>query len=219
VAIPNTYATYAHQSTGNDLVFLHLLEPHNHSDFYIESVVRLLSRFGAKRYCLLGSMYDYVPHTLPLLVTGGSTGQQTARDLKRLGIEGSKYQGPTTITSLISQRAPEFGMETMSLIVHLPQYTQLDEDFTGASRLMDMVASLYAVPPDKEYYDKARQQVDEINDAMTKNPQLKAIVKELETQQQEPRPRRKPEQRTPKLSPEVEGFLSEMEKRFRDDQK
>jgi hypothetical protein len=216
VAVPNTYLTYARRSEGNDLIFLHLLEPHNHADFYIESIVRVLSRFDVKRYCLLGSMYDYVPHTMPLLVTGGAVGPTAAQELGRLGIEGSKYEGPTTITTLISQKAPQLAMETMSLIVHLPQYTQLDDDYTGASRLMDMVASLYGLPTDHEYYEKAGRQVEEINQALNKNPQLKSIVKDLEAQYGEhPQPR--PEAHHPPLSPEVERFLSEMERRFKDE--
>ncbi|OGO39874.1 MAG: hypothetical protein A2147_05675, partial [Chloroflexi bacterium RBG_16_57_8] len=218
VAVPNTYVTFARRPGGNDLLLLHLLEPHSHSDFYIESVVRLLSHFGVKRYCLLGSMYDYVPHTMPLLVTGGAVGQLAAQELERLGIEGSKYEGPTTITTLVSQKAPQLGMDTMSLIVHLPQYTQLDDDYTGAARLMDMVASLYGLPTDSEYYEKAGRQLEEINEALNKNPQLKSIVKDMEAQYGE-HPQRKAEERRPPLSREVERFLSEMERKFKDEGK
>lgn len=215
VSVPNTYITYARQPGSNDLLFIHMLEPHNRSDLYIDSLVNVLARFNVKRYCLLGSMYDYVPHTLPLPVTGGASGSHAALQLESLGIEGSKYEGPTTITTLVSQRALDLGMETLSLIVHLPQYTQLEEDYTGAARLMEMVGNLYALPPDKEYYEKAAQQADDINEALSKNPQLKAIVSELETQQ-EPHSRRRSERRPPKLSPEVERFISEMERRFRE---
>ncbi len=218
VVVPNTYMTYAKGGADNDFVFLHLLEPHSHSDLYIESIVRVLSRIGAKRYCLVGSMYDYVPHTMPLQVTGGAVGAEAATELEALGVEASRYQGPTTITTLISQKAPSIGMETMTLIVHIPQYTQLEEDYAGAARLMDLIASIYGIPIDKEYYEKASEQAEEINEALNKNPQLKAIVKELEAQYGT-HPKERPEQKAPPLSPEVEQFLSEMERRFRDDSK
>ena len=214
VAVPNTYMTWSH-GKDHDFVFLHLLEPHNHSDLYIESMVRVLVRLGVKRYSLLGSMYDYVPHTMPLLVTGGANGPGASSDLEGLGIESGKYQGPTTITTLISQKALTLGMETMSLIVHIPQYTQLDEDYSGANRLMEMVSSIYGIPVDKEYYDKAQQQTDELTQALAKNPQLKDLIKEMEAEYGH-QPRRKPEKQPP-LSPEIERFLSEMENRFRDD--
>jgi hypothetical protein len=215
ITVPNTYITYGHGLPANDLLFLHLLEPHNRSDLYIESIIRLFTRLGVKRYCLLGSMYDYVPHTLPLPVTGGASGHEAAVELEKLGIESSQYEGPTTITSLISQRAPDLGIETMSLIVHLPQYTQLEEDYTGAVRLMETVSSLYGVPPDNEYYDKARTQMREIAEAMENNPQLKAIIKDMESQSGA-RPQTRPGERQPRLSSQVETFLSEMERRFKD---
>jgi len=213
--IPNTYVNYSKQKAGNDFLFIHLLEPHSHSEVYIESVLRLLARFGVKRYCLLGSMYDYMPHTKPLIVTGGAAGEKTQQELKRMGIERSDYQGPTSITSLVSQRAANTGVETMSLIVHLPQYTQLDEDYTGAVRIMEVLGSLYNLPMDEAYIKKAERQQEQISAALEKNPQLKAIVEELETRY-EARVEKKKEEETPRLSPEVEKFLSEMDRRFRE---
>lgn len=132
-----------------------------------------------------------------------------------MGIERSDYQGPTSITSLVSQRAANTGVETMSLIVHLPQYTQLDEDYTGAVRIMEVLGSLYNLPMDEAYIKKAERQQEQISAALEKNPQLKAIVEELETRY-EARAEKKKEEETPRLSPEVEKFLSEMDRRFRE---
>ncbi|MFC1862234.1 PAC2 family protein, partial [Chloroflexota bacterium] len=148
VSVPNAHIDYSQQETEDDFILLHLLEPHSHGEVYVESILRLLAKFGAKRYCLLGSMYDLVPHTRPLPITGRATGKETQQELDEWGVESSDYQGPTTITYLISQRAPDMGIETMSLIVHLPQYTQLDEDYMGAARLMKLLSSLYGLPVD-----------------------------------------------------------------------
>ncbi|MDD5039254.1 MAG: PAC2 family protein [Dehalococcoidales bacterium] len=215
LALPNSYITYGRQEIGNDFLFLHLLEPHSHGEVYVESIVRLLQKFGVKRYCLIGSMYDYVPHTRPLLVTGGAVGKEAAQALDGLGIETSNYQGPTTIISMISQRVSDMGIETMSLIVHLPQYTQLDEDYIGAVRLMEVLSSLYNLPMDESYIKKAERQLDLIGSAIEKNPQLKAVVEQLEAHY-EARSEKKRDEETPHLSPEVETFLTEMEKRLRE---
>jgi hypothetical protein len=218
ISVPNTYMTFGRGAGDNDFLFLHLLEPHSNSDLYIDSLVRLISYLGVERYCLLGSMYDYIPHTLPLPVTGNITGSKMTTEFNRLGIGISKYEGPTTITSLVSQRAYDLGIETMSLIVHLPQYTQLDEDYTGGARLMDAVSSIYDIPVDAEYYEKARQQVEEIEQALDKNPQLKGIIRELENQY-DVQSQGKPGEKQAPLSPEIENFLSEMERRFKDEPK
>lgn len=217
VAIPNAYATCGQRDTGNDFIFIHMLEPHSHSEIYVDSLVRLLKRFEVKRYCLLGSMYDLVPHTRPLLVTGGAVGGGAKQKLEEMGIQTSTYQGPTTITTLVSQYALEMGAETISLIVHLPQYTQLDEDYIGATRLMRVLGSLYDLPIDETYIKKAEQQLEQINVALEKNPQLKDIVTQLESRYEtRAEHRQEQEDETPQLSPEVEKFLTEMERRFRE---
>jgi hypothetical protein len=82
VKIPNTTLSYAKREGGNDLLFLHLLEPHSLSEAYTDSVLRLLKTLKVKKYCLLGSMYDVVPHTRPLIVNGGAIGRETEIDLK-----------------------------------------------------------------------------------------------------------------------------------------
>ena len=214
-SIPNTYVTYSKQEKGNDFLFLHLLEPHSHSEVYVDSVLRLLAKFEVKRYCLLGSMYDYVPHTKPLLVTGRAGGEKTQQQFKNMGIESGSYQGPTTITSLIAQSAPNMGIETISLIVHLPQYAQLDDDYMGTVALMKVLGSLYDLPENETYVKKAEQQLEQINVALNKNPELKSIVQHLEAHY-EARTEREKEEENPQLSPEVEKFLTEMERRFRE---
>ncbi|MFC2005529.1 PAC2 family protein [Chloroflexota bacterium] len=215
VSIPNTYITYGKQKTGNDFLFLHLLEPHSHSEVYVDSVLQLLARFGVERYCLIGSMHDLVPHTRPLLVTGRASGKGVEQEYKNLEIESSDYQGPTTITLLVSERALDMGIEITSLIVHLPQYTQVDDDYMGAVRMMKVLGSLYDIPEDEAYVQKAEQQLEHLNIALNKNPQLKAIVEQLETHY-EARIGGRKEEEPSRLSPEVEKFLTEMEQRFRE---
>ncbi|MFC2020604.1 PAC2 family protein [Chloroflexota bacterium] len=215
VHIPNTHVTYGKQKAGNDFLFLHLLEPHNHSEDYVDAVLQLLKRFDVKRYCLLGSMYDYMPHTRPLLVTGGAVGQKKQPEADKMGIRRSNYRGPTTITSLISQLASPAGIETMSFIVHLPQYTQLEEDYMGTVRIMEVLSSLYNLPKDESYITNAERQYQQISEALEKNPQLRTIVEQLESHYDE-RTERDKEEDMPRLSPEVEKFLAEMDRRFRE---
>ena len=97
VVIPNSYVNYAHHENGQDLLFLHLLEPHMLGETYVESVVQLLEKFNVRRYSLIGSMYDFVQHTRPLLVTGGAEGKTARNELDELGVSSSDYEGPITI--------------------------------------------------------------------------------------------------------------------------
>lgn len=206
INIPNTTLSYAKREKGNDLLFLYLLEPHSLSEVYVDSVLRLLKAFKVKRYCLIGSMYDAVPHTRPLIVYGGAIGREAERDLKRSKAQPSDYQGPTTITILITQRAPEFGIETIWFIVSLPQYISLEEDYLGKMRLMEVLNLLYNVPIDKRDFERAAEQISLINQKVEKTPELKKLIPQLETLY-ELRIRKKEGESIPKLSPELEAIL------------
>ncbi len=214
VVIPNSIITYAKPGKENDFVFLHLLEPHMLGELYTSSVLMLLQRLGVQRYCLVGSMYDMVPHTRPLLVTGSGAGKRAEEEVERAGVGSSDYEGPTTICHLISQQAATLGIETMSLIVHLPQYTELDEDYMGQVRLLEVFYSLYGVPVNEADIRKAENQLKNIDIAVNRNRKVKEIVAQLEAHY-DARTSTKKKEELPKLSPEIENFLKEIERRFR----
>jgi len=217
VTMPNSLINYAKRKEGNDLLFLHLLEPHMFGETYVDSIVRVLERLGVKRYCLLGGMYDAVPHTRLLPVTGRGTEERVDREMRRLGVRASSYQGPTSITSLVAQQAAGKGVETMSLIVHLPQYARVEENYAGQLRLLELLCSLYAFSPTLAF-DKIKRKVDrqntEIGLAVERNPSAKEMVKQLEEYAAAQASDTWETDSLPGLSPEVERFLKEIDKGF-----
>lgn len=180
IKIPNTVLSYAKRERGNDFLFLRMLEPHSLGEDYVDSVLQVLKALKVKRYCLLGSMYDSVPHTKPLLVSGRASGRGAEQDLKKAGVQSSHYQGPTTITYLITQKAPELDMETMTFIVSLPQYVNVEEDYLGRVRLLEILNLLYDLPIDKKDFEKAARQRSLISQKVETTPELKKILPHLE---------------------------------------
>lgn len=215
VHLPNTRISYGRREEGHDFLFLHLLEPHMLGEIYVDSVLRVMEEFDVKRYCLIGSMYNFVPHTRPPLVSGGASSEELKLLLEKAGVSSSNYEGPTTICSLISQKAGDWGVESITMIVSLPQYTQLDDDYMGAVRLQSILSSLYGIPVDEDIIKKAQRQREQINEAVADNPQVREILEELEESYDERIGAREGEAETRPLSPEVEDFLREMERRFR----
>ena len=210
--IPNTTLSYAQREKGNDFLFLHMLEPHALSEDYVDSVVELLKALKVKRYCLLGSMYDAVPHTKPLLVSGRASGKGAEVDLRKAGVQPSNYQGPTTITYLITQRAPEVDMETITFIVSLPQYVNMEEDYLGKVRLMEILNLLYDIPIDKKDFEKAARQRGLINQKVEASPELKKILPHLEAIYRG-RVTKKEGEGIPGLSPEMEEIFWETDEK------
>lgn len=211
ISVPNVSVSYATMPTGRDAIFLHLMEPHVFGEVFVNSILRLLDRFGVRRYALLGAMYDMVPHTKPLFVTGAASVPDLQADMDRLEVRSSTYEGPTTITGLITQEANAKGIESTGLIVHLPQYAPLEDDHAGRLVLLELFAELYRVPLDlSDLSRQAESQYREIGHAVASNPQLRRLVEQLENSY-ESRMKEKASQDEPKLPSEIEKFLREMD--------
>ena len=199
---------------GRDFLFLRLLEPHMLAEVYVDSILELLKTFSVKRYCLLGSMHDMVPYTRPLLVTGGASNPTLQNELEVARVVSSDYQGPTTALHLIGQKALQLGMETMSLVVHLPNYLMM-EDYRGVRRLMEVLHSLYGFAmsqADAETANKQEEQASQLAEQiMQQEPRLRLVLKQLEDSYDS---RVGEEKEATRLSPEVEGFLQDLERRF-----
>jgi proteasome assembly chaperone (PAC2) family protein len=212
ISVPNTYISYALRPDDHDLVFIYMLEPHSFSEIYIKSIIQVLKALGIKRYCLLGSMYDMVPHTRPLAISG-IAGPALMERLLTLGVRTSNYEGPTTIAALISQEAQKLDIEIMTLIVHLPQYAQLEKDHNGHLRLMEVLCSLYDFKIDLTSLRKqAEKQYRELDRKMEEDPQLLHVVEYFESVYEAMRG--KSGEKTTKLSPEIEKFLREINTSF-----
>lgn len=215
VEIPNTTVTYAKRENGHDFLFLRLLEPHMLAEAYIDSVLELLKTFGVKRYCLLGSMYDMVPYTRPLLVTGSASNPELKNRLTATKVKTSTHQGPTTILYLIGQQLLQWGLETFSLIVHLPNYLVMTDDYRGEKRLMEAICSLYDLDVPQVDIEKATEQDEQVNliaeQLLREEPRYKLILSQLEASYDS---RIREEEGDLHLSPEIEKFLQDMNKRF-----
>ena len=178
---------------------------------FVDSILELLKTFGVKRYSLIGGMYDIVPHTRPLLVSGAASGPQAAEEAKRVRLQESNYQGPTSITAMITMEAHKLGIEHMSFVVHLPQYVQLEEDYAGTARLTELVCSIYHLPSHLADQERGQRQYQELTSAVERNPELQGVLQQLEAQYDA---RQGPsEEEAPPLSPEVEKFLLELDQR------
>ena len=142
VKVPNTSVMAGRRPDEPDFLLLQMMEPHMNAEDFNDSVLALLRELGVSRYVLVGGMYDSVPHTRPLRVTGSARGWTPPPEFSGVRIGSSNYQGPTSLTSQLTDRArQEVGVETLSLIVHLPLYLKLDDDYAGAAPTLKVLSS------------------------------------------------------------------------------
>ncbi len=213
VTIPNSFIYACRREGARDLLLFHLLEPHAFGEDFAEGVTEVLQALKAVRYSLVGAMYDAVPHTRPLMVTGSVQGPNSQRQAREAKVEESTYEGPTTIMYVANRFATDNGMETASMIVHLPQYVQLDEDFSGAARILESLRVLYDLPDRLIDDRRGKAQYDEVSQALESNPRLKEVVEQLE-RNYDARPASRETREEAPLAPEIERFLKEIDQGF-----
>ncbi len=217
VKIPNSTIRYATTENGPDYLFFHLLEPHSNGEDYTDSILEVVRHFGVKRYCRVGAMYDAVPHTRPLLVTGSLGSVEQKRTVDNFKLSQSTYQGPTTIMNLLSEGIEKEDIETINFMVHLPQYVQLEEDYAGTSRMIEVLSSVYDnIPQDLAPVRRGQRQYRELNASVDRNSELKTLIQQMEQyydSQLTAESQASSEESgspSPTLSPEIEAFLSEL---------
>jgi len=213
---PNSHIRYAQPETGPNLLFMHLLEPHAMAEDYIDSIVELLRQFHVSVYCRLGAMYDSVPHTRPIVVTGNTGAIQprpgAAPPLAQQG--GSTYEGPTTIMNLVTDAVTKMGAATMNLMAHLPHYAQLEEDHAGTARMLQVLSAFYDFPSNVAPSRRGERQYQELSGAVDRDPSIKSLVARLEAhydatyeQPEQGGQQRTSDQPSVELSSEIERFL------------
>lgn len=213
--VPNTTLSYARRKEEPDLLFFDVLEPHTRTEDYIESIMELLSTLGVKRYWRIGAWYGGVPHTRPLRVSHSVGGVQvdpkTGREIQR----NRRYEGPTSMMGFINDELEALGIENMALMLQLPHYSQLEEDFSGVAAALEAIIEMYDLSSEvgeSLLGDQARgeRQYNRLNSALDADPSLKAMVRQLEEAYDAEEAAAPPQDDSPPLSPEIERFLGEI---------
>ena len=194
-----------------------MLEPHVNAEDFNDSIISLLRYFNVERYTVIGGMYDAVPHSRPLLVSGSAYGWEPSQEFGDIEFGVSKYEGPTSLTSQIANRVnDELGIETLSLIVRLPLYLKLENDYNGAYKILDLLSRLYGFSSDVPEKSIAEQQYEQVSPALVNNPQLLDLVKKYEDEY-DSGSKLVFDDKAVELLPEVEKFLEDVAKRGKSD--
>src|SRR5262249_19050689 len=102
-----------------DLVLLTGPEPNLAWKGLCETVMEVARETGARTIVTFGALLADTPHRLPVRVTGSTT---DAAAMERLGLEPSRYEGPTGIVGVLHDTARNAGFTTASLWAPVPHY-------------------------------------------------------------------------------------------------
>jgi len=172
---------FFHASTpglGRDAVILLGIEPSLRWRSFSGLVTGLAQDLGVELVVTLGSLLADVPHTRPAPVTGSAS---DAELVAQLGLEPSRYEGPTGIVGVLHDSFRQAGVPSASLWAAVPHYVSLAPSPRAALALCDRLGTLIGSEIDTgELREAADRYSEQVSEAVASDEETSAYVTELE---------------------------------------
>ena len=161
-----------------DAVVLEGIEPNFHWRRFGDIIGDLAVDLGIELVVTLGSLLADVPHTRPAPVTGSASDQKL---IDELGLERSRYEGPTGIVGVLHDAFFRRGISAVNLWAAVPHYVSLAPSPRAALALCERLGSLLGAPIDTAELEKASDEyAEQVSQAVASDAETAAYVEELE---------------------------------------
>jgi proteasome assembly chaperone (PAC2) family protein len=164
--------------TQRDAVILIGTEPNLRWRTFSNLVLGLADELGVSRIVTFGSLLADVPHTRPAPVTAAATDPHLVEEL---GLEPSRYEGPTGIVGVLLDAARARDIASLSLWAAVPHYVSLAPSPRAALALVNRFAELLHMHVDVDDLETAADEYSEqVSEAVSTDADTAAYVEELE---------------------------------------
>jgi proteasome assembly chaperone (PAC2) family protein len=161
-----------------DAVLLTGNEPNVRWKAFTRLIVDVARDLHVELVVTLGSLLADVPHTRAAPVTGSAS---DAELVERLGLETSRYEGPTGIVGVLHDACRTAGLPSASLWAAVPHYVSLAPSPRAAHALVSRLGSLLDVEIDTEELREAGEAyAEQVSAAVATDEETQAYVEELE---------------------------------------
>jgi len=141
-------------------------------------VLELAQDLGVEMVVTFGSLLADVPHTRPAPVTAAATDSELVAEL---GLEASRYEGPTGIVGILHDQCREAGIASASLWAAVPHYVSLAPSPRAALALVRRFGELMHVDVDLDELEHAAEEyAEQVSEAVSTDAETQAYVEELE---------------------------------------
>jgi proteasome assembly chaperone (PAC2) family protein len=169
--------------TDRDAMLLLGIEPNVRWRTFTTLVAELATDLGVELVVTLGSLLADVPHTRPSPVTGSAS---DAELVERLGLQASRYEGPTGIVGVLHDACKQAGIPSASLWAAVPHYVSLAPSPRAALSLCRRLGELLEAQIDiTELEEASEAYAQQVTEAVASDPETAAYVEELEQRTEE----------------------------------
>jgi proteasome assembly chaperone (PAC2) family protein len=161
-----------------DAILLVGVEPNYRWRTFSKLIVDLARDLGVELVVTLGALLADVPHTRPSPVTGAATDPQLVDEL---GLQLSRYEGPTGIVGVLLDACRRAGIPSVSLWAAVPHYVQLAPSPRAARALCERLSGVHSTEIDTaELVEAEGEYVEQVSQAVATDSDTAAYVEELE---------------------------------------
>ena len=108
----------------NNLILFSGKEPNINWGGYANCIFKIAQEFGVKKIYFVGSVAGPTPHTRGIRISCSVSAEKQKAEHKESGIRFSNYQGPASLTTLLTKLSPEKGIEMTNFVAEIPVYIQ-----------------------------------------------------------------------------------------------
>jgi proteasome assembly chaperone (PAC2) family protein len=174
----NTFLHAPIPDLDRDAVILLGVEPNLRWKTYSRLVLELTQELGIELVVTLGSLLADVPHTRPAPVSAAASDPSLVEEL---GVEPSRYEGPTGILGVLLDACRQEGIPSVSLWAAVPHYVSLAPSPRAALALCRRLGELVGTDIDVAELEQAAEEYGEqVTEAVASDSETAAYVEELE---------------------------------------
>jgi proteasome assembly chaperone (PAC2) family protein len=164
--------------------------------------------------CLGGLLAD-VLHSRPAVLTGSVAEPELARRVGRLGLQRSRYEGPTGIVGVLGAACRERGISSGSIWGNVPHYISSMSNPDVSIALARCVGDLFDLAPDLTELERASVRFNaQVARAIADDADVASYIRQLEARASgNDSARETPEEETPPSSglPNADVLVQELE--------
>ncbi len=187
------FAVASPPGADRDVVLVRGHEPNMRWRGFCDEVLAVAAELRVELVVTLGALLADSPHTRPVPVSGTASDRATT---DALGLERSRYEGPTGIVGVLSDRCHQAGLPAVSFWAAVPHYVSSPPVPKATLALLRRVEDLLDLPvPLGELPEQAREWERSVDEIAADDPEVRAYIASLEE--------REPEEELPEASGEA----------------
>jgi proteasome assembly chaperone (PAC2) family protein len=163
----------------NDFLIVKGIEPSMKWRTFANELLDLADDYEVSMSITLGALLSDTPHTRPITVTGSGAHPDVAN---RLGVEISKYEGPTGIIGVLQDSAYQRGIDAVSMWASVPHYVSTPPCPKASLALINSLEDFLDISiPQGDLPERATSWESQVDQMAAEDSEVGDYVKQLES--------------------------------------